>query len=1344
MTKKYFSTLLLMIPALFFGNIVDFNIDNGMPEPLTIENSSSTVSPSNLEDDESPSQIVRSFKITDSDTAAESCFPTPGQGVIFQKLQCAPGLHLIWSAGGDLILNEYADDTAKITGTVIDQNGKVGVVNITLSDKSGQGTTWNKQCYLDGLSDTRYFYQSFSGTIDSEGVSYTIEVKDAAQHYIFADGASLDSGQFGFGAWTGGTFGECTEWFGDLTPIVCDIEVNAGDDVEVCTDENVELTANVTGTTECVTGCVYPVLDDNKCGGTSEEVWLRHPGQPASENRFFASVQNFETFDNGTARYTATASNGVDTVRVDMLYSGFTTTAPENSPKEHSCGAFQDLSTFGYYTSLNGTVVSENHGTFTAIADGPSFQIGIGADVQRPGFGASGWFLLSGGNGYYERGDINLPLGECDEQSNNALTYEWTTNNGAIVGNVDQQTIVVSESGTYMVTVTNCNGCEAIDTVDVNILEKLIIGDFVWDDVNNNGLQDADEPGIDGVTVSLFDANDNLVAETVTANGGEYVFEVCPGEYFVIFGDFPSGFGVTTPNAGDDTLDSDADADGRTPMFELTNENNPNIDCGLVTLCNLEATVSGDEEVCSGEEATLTASGGDTYLWSTGDTTASITVNPTATTTYTVVVSDSTVVDCSEELSITVNVTEKLIIGDFVWDDVNNNGLQDANEPGIDGVTVSLFDANDNLVAETVTANGGEYVFEVCPGEYFVVFGDFPTGFGVTTPNAGDDTLDSDADADGRTPMFEMTDTDNTTIDCGLVTLCTIEATISGDEEVCSGEEAMLTAAGGDTYLWSTGETTASITVDPTSTTSYSVVVSDSTVVDCSEELSITVNVTEKLIIGDFVWNDVNNNGLQDADEPGIDGVTVSLFDANDNLVAETVSANGGEYVFEVCPGEYYVVFGDFPTGFGVTTPNAGDDTLDSDADADGRTPMFEMTDTDNTTIDCGLVALCTINPAVSGDDLICSGEEAMLTATGGNTYLWSTGETTAAIEVSPTATTTYTVVVSDSTVTDCSEELTFTVTVQSVNIDAGPDVTIQFGTDATLTVSGAEASDTILWSTGETTTSIVVSPETSTTYGVTVVNALGCMAEDSVTVDVPNPCGIESAFKILPRDQPGSYTPGDETAACIGDNFYLWMFDPTIDVLGISNGQFYNDWKFTYEFPNGDVIVQDVGSGLFDGNHRINILDLDVEDFGEYNISWISPTGCEGSTVFTLNFPDSGCGANGRRASDFYSLDAIYPMPAFSGSEITLDISTRNQSFSSLSAKGASNAKASDFVSKKETIKLSLYNMNGSLMTAIQSFDVEEGKVKVYYQLGNLPTGNYIIKVDGDNWTDSKQIIVR
>ena len=304
-------------------------------------------------------------------------------------------------------------------------------------------------------------------------------------------------------------------------------------------------------------------------------------------------------------------------------------------------GQYQDVANFEYYTTLNGTIESQNHGTFYASSMGPSFQIGEGADAERPGFGASGWFNLSGGDGYYDRGDVNIALGSCVAQGTNEATILWSTADGTIVGNADQETIEVSESGTYTVTVTNCDGCEATDEVEVTIVEKLIVGDFVFEDTDSNGLRGANETGVDGLTVSLYNTDGTVAETTTTANGGGYAFEVCPGEYYMIFGNVPNGFAFTNADAGDDVLDSDADANGRTPNFVITDSDNTTIDAGIQALCNIDAEISGDGQVCSGEVATLTASGGNAYLWSTGETSASIQVAPTATTTYTVSISDS-------------------------------------------------------------------------------------------------------------------------------------------------------------------------------------------------------------------------------------------------------------------------------------------------------------------------------------------------------------------------------------------------------------------------------------------------------------------------------------------------------------------------------------------------------------------------------------------------------------------------------------------------------------------------------------------------------------------------------
>jgi len=102
-------------------------------------------------------------------------------------------------------------------------------------------------------------------------------------------------------------------------------------------------------------------------------------------------------------------------------------------------------------------------------------------------------------------------------------------------------------------------------------------------------------------------------------------------------------------------------------------------------------------------------------------------------------------------------------IGDRVWDDINKNGLQEAGEPGIGGVKVSLFDQNGNLISATTTNASGLYSFtNVPPGSYFVEF-TVPSGFKFSPPDQGaDDTIDSDAQyGTGYTLVFIVAAGDN-------------------------------------------------------------------------------------------------------------------------------------------------------------------------------------------------------------------------------------------------------------------------------------------------------------------------------------------------------------------------------------------------------------------------------------------------------------------------------------------------------------------------------------------------------------------------------------------------------
>jgi hypothetical protein len=144
--------------------------------------------------------------------------------------------------------------------------------------------------------------------------------------------------------------------------------------------------------------------------------------------------------------------------------------------------------------------------------------------------------------------------------------------------------------------------------------------------------------------------------------------------------------------------------------------------------------------------------------------------------------------------------------------------------------------------------------------------------------------------------------------------------------------------------------------------------------------------------------------------------------------------------------------------------------------------------------------ATVTVNPqpTVSVEDAtICTGQYAILTASGPATFEWSNGETGNSITVSPTETGTYSVV---GTSLGCSSEpVSAQVLVHPLPIVSVEDAAICAGQSAILTASGAA---TFAWSNGEAGNSITVSPTETGTYSV-VGTTLNCSVSAEVFVQV-------------------------------------------------------------------------------------------------------------------------------------------------------------------------------------------------------------------------------------------------
>ena len=420
-------------------------------------------------------------------------------------------------------------------------------------------------------------------------------------------------------------------------------------------------------------------------------------------------------------------------------------------------------------------------------------------------------------------------------------------------------------------------------------------------------------------------------------------------------------------------------------------------------------SISGTTTICNGDNTTLTASGGSSYLWSTGNSTAAITVSPTSNTSYTVTVTSDE--GCSATTSQTVTV----------------NPLP---TPSISGTTTICNGDNTTLTA----SGGSDYHWSTGPTTAAItVSPTSTTSYTVTVTNA-----------EGCSATTSQ-----------MVTVNPLPTpSISGTTTICNGESTTLTASGGSDYHWSTGPTTAAITVNPTSTTSYTVTVTNAA--GCSATTSQTVTV----------------NPLP---TPSISGTTTICNGDNTTLIA----SGGSTYLWS-------------------NSSNSPSITVSPTA-----TMSYSVTVTSAAGCSATTSQTVTVNPlptpSISGNTTICNGGSTTLTASGGSTYLWSTTSTNASITVNPTSTTTYTVTVTNTL--GCSANTSQTVTVNPLpTASISGTTTICNGESTTLTANGGS---TYHWSTGSITSAITVSPTSTTPYTVTVTNTAGCSSITSQTVTV-------------------------------------------------------------------------------------------------------------------------------------------------------------------------------------------------------------------------------------------------
>lgn len=482
------------------------------------------------------------------------------------------------------------------------------------------------------------------------------------------------------------------------------------------------------------------------------------------------------------------------------------------------------------------------------------------------------------------------------------------------------------------------------------------LGNLVWNDIDADGRKDSNEPPVAGATVKLYtDNNSDNIADgaavrttTTDANGIYGVFNLTPGRYIVGV-ILPTGYtygpSISTSATPGNNIDNDnngivhiganaAGSEERTNAITLTNTDNLTLDLALCGNSSIGDFVWNDKNANgiqdSGEPGIANSNVKVTYP--DGVTTSTILTDANGAYHFTALApgvhkisfttpsgftpsaanagSDDT--KDSDPISGSVNVTvttgtinntidagffptgsNALAIGDLVWNDINGDGNKDNEEPGIGGVTVNLYTDNngdnniDGPAIQTIaTAASGSYVFSnLTPGKYIVGIilpSSYTYGPGVVAGSSASATPDNNIDNDNN----------------GIVHVGT---NIAGSEE-------------------RTNYITLSVGDEP---------INDGDGPNANKTLDLALCGAGGL--GDFVWNDVNQNGVQDANEVGISNVTVVLTFPDNTTWTALTNASGMYGFVNLGPGDYTIKFLT-PAGMTASPANVGtDDTKDSD-----------------------------------------------------------------------------------------------------------------------------------------------------------------------------------------------------------------------------------------------------------------------------------------------------------------------------------------------------------------------------------------------------------------------------
>lgn len=379
---------------------------------------------------------------------------------------------------------------------------------------------------------------------------------------------------------------------------------------------------------------------------------------------------------------------------------------------------------------------------------------------------------------------------------------------------------------------------------------------------------------------------------------------------------------------------------------------------------------------------------------------------------------------------------------------------------------------------------------------------------------------------------------------------CSLTAHIASSSNVlCEGDTLFYSVypssldASSFQYIWNTGDTTSIIQI--TNANTYSVTVTDNNGCTTTDSQTVIMSPSSTHINGNpylcdnqstilyvsesgtYLWNTGENTSSIIASQTGFYTVTITLNNGCTSYASTTVLS--AMLPTPTISGNTTLCQGQTTT----LTANGGNSYTWSNGSTNNninisQSGVYTVTATNVEGCSATAQVSVNINPlptvTIAGNTTICAGNSTTLTASGADTYSWSTGDNTATVNINAFGV--YTVTGTSSA--GCSSTANVTVLVsQAPQITITGETDICAGESTTLTATGGTS---YLWSNG--TTDATLTTSQAGTYQVIGYNEAGCNTMASVTVNLWQPATSE--FSISCPDS--CYTWNGESYCQSGD----------------------------------------------------------------------------------------------------------------------------------------------------------------------------------------------------------------